>query len=329
MGSGFHEVFGGPHAEVNALRAAGPRARGSTLYVTLEPCKHFGKTPPCTDAIIESGVSRVVFGLKDPNPQAAGGAELLRQKGLEVEECPLGQELIEFYAYYFKHVKLSQSFVTAKWGMTADGRIASRVGDSHWVTSEESRARARLLRAESDAVVVGIGTVLRDDPKLTARTGDGREPMRVVVDSNLRTPPSSELFAVAGGQVVMACAESAPQEAEAALRARGAEVLRLPAPGGRVDICALLDRLHSMGKLRILVEGGSTLLGTIFDARRIDEVYVFIAPKVVGGKQAPGAISGRGVSRMADAVGLSEARWEKVGPDMLLYGRMGSWDWMR
>lgn len=328
VGSGFHEAFGGPHAEVNALGAAGERARGATLYVTLEPCKHFGKTPPCTEAILRSGVSRVVFGVRDPNPEAAGGGALLREKGLEVEEFPLGAELRSFYAYFYKHVRRSQSFVVAKWGMTADGRLATRTGDSRWVTCEESRARARLLRAESDAVIVGVGTVLRDDPRLTARTGDGREPMRVVVDSNLRTPPGSELFTVAGGQVIMACAESAPAQAEDALRARGAEIMRLSAPGGRVDICALFDRLHERGRLRLLVEGGSTLLGAIFDARRVDEAYVFIAPKVVGGRQAPGAVSGRGVTRMADALALGDVSWEPIGSDMLLRGRLGTWDWM-
>jgi riboflavin-specific deaminase-like protein len=212
--------------------------------------------------------------------------------------------------------------------MTADGRLASRTGDSRWVTSDGSRTLARKLRAESDAVLVGIGTLLRDDPKLSARGGDRREPMRVIVDSSLRTPPSAEVFSVAGGSVVVACGEDADQKKEAELRKRGAEVIRFPAPGGRVHLEALLEELHERGKLRIMIEGGPTLLGAAFDAKRVDEVCVFIAPKVIGGKQAPGAVSGRGITRMSNALELMETRWEAVGADIMLRGRVGPHDWM-
>jgi diaminohydroxyphosphoribosylaminopyrimidine deaminase/5-amino-6-(5-phosphoribosylamino)uracil reductase len=212
--------------------------------------------------------------------------------------------------------------------MTADGRLASRTGDSHWVTADVSRERARRLRAECDAVMVGVGTVLRDDPKLSARSGDRREPARVIVDSSLRTPASSELFTVAGGPVWVACAESASPEQERALKERGAEVMRLPAPGGRVSFEALMDRLHTLGKLRLLVEGGATLLGAAFDAGCVDEVCIFIAPKVIGGKQAPGAVSGRGITRMAQAMALRDVTWEPSGPDMVLRGLVGAHDWM-
>ncbi len=331
-GEGFHETFGGPHAEVVALEAAlggaGERAKDGTLYVSLEPCRHEGKTPPCTDAIIDAGIARVVYACADPNREAAGGGELLRQKGVEVARDVLGEKARDFYAYFFKHVRRGKSFVTAKWAMTADGRLATRTGDSRWVTSDDARARARILRAESDVVIVGVGTVLRDDPKLTARTGDGREPLRVVVDSGLRTPPGSELFSVAGGGVLVACAESAPEEREKALRKRGADVLRLPAPGNRVSFEALLDALHERGKLRLLLEGGGTLLGAAFDSGAVDEVCVFMAPKIVGGKQAPGAVQGRGVARMTDALPLTGERWENVGADIMLRGRVGEWDWM-
>jgi diaminohydroxyphosphoribosylaminopyrimidine deaminase/5-amino-6-(5-phosphoribosylamino)uracil reductase len=327
VGEGFHRQYGAPHAEVNALAAAGAKARGSTVYVTLEPCRHEGKTPPCTDALVAAGVSRVVFAASDPNPVAAGGAAVLRDKGVAVDGGVLGGRATAFYSYFFKHVRRSQSYVLAKWGMTADGRIATTTGDSHWITSDEARARARLLRAASDVVMVGVGTVLRDDPRLTARCDDRREPLRVIVDSLLRTPPSAELFTVAGGAVVLACAESADAEREARLRERGAEVLRLPSHGSRVSIEALLDELHRRGKLRIMVEGGSTLLGATFDARRIDEVCVFVASKIVGGKQAPGAVSGRGLARMSEALALADARWEAAGPDMMLRGRIGSHDW--
>ena len=333
VGEGFHEEFGGPHAEVVALRAAGGRAKGSTLYVTLEPCRHEGKTPPCTEAVAQAGVARVVYAVADPHPEAAGGAVLLREKGIEVaklspEDSPAARDARELYGYFHKHVRRNESFVTAKWAMTADGRLATRTGDSRWVTSEESRARGRLLRAESDALIVGVGTVLRDDPRLSARTGDGREALRVVVDSSLRTPSEAELFNCAGCGVLVACAEDAPAEREKALAGRGAEILRLPAPGGRVDLGSLLEKLHERGKLRLMMEGGGTLLGAAFDARRVDYACVFIAPKVVGGRQAPGAVQGRGLTRMAEAMEIADARWEPIGREMLLHGRVGDWDWM-
>ena len=329
VGEGIHEYFGGPHAEVNALAAAGERARGATLYVTFEPCRHQGKTPPCTDAILAAGVTRVVYAAADPNPEACGGGEVLRERGVMVSPGVMAQEGEEFYAYFCKHVRRGRSFVIAKWAMTADGRLATRKGDSHWVSSEASRERARLLRAECDVVAVGIGTVLRDDPRLSSRTGDGREPLRVVVDSGLRTPPTSELFNVAGGSVLIACSESAAEDREEALKKRGAAVLRLPSPGGRVSIEALLDALHERGKLRVLVEGGPTLLGALFDVGLVDEARVFVAPKIVGDKQSPGAVSGRGVARMSGALEIARARWEVVGPDILRSGRVGDWDWMK
>ena len=333
VGEGFHKEFGGAHAEVAALQAAGEKAKGSTLYVTLEPCRHEGKTPPCTEAVAAAGVSRVVYAVSDPTPEAAGGAEVLGGKGIEVaklspDDSPAAREALDLYGYFYKHVRRKQCFITAKWAMTADGRLATRTGDSKWVSSDEARARSRLLRAESDTLIVGVGTVLRDDPRLSARTGDGREPLRVVVDSGLRTPPASELFTVAGCGVVLACAESAPPERDEALKKRGAEILRLPAPGGRVSLEALLEKLHERGRLRVMVEGGGTLLGAAFDAGRVDYACIFIAPKVVGGKQAPGAVQGRGITRMSEAFGIGGARWEAVGPDMLLHGRVGLWDWM-
>jgi diaminohydroxyphosphoribosylaminopyrimidine deaminase/5-amino-6-(5-phosphoribosylamino)uracil reductase len=333
VGEGFHEEFGGPHAEVVALRAAGGKAKGATLYVTLEPCRHEGKTPPCTGAVAQAGVARVVYAVADPHPEAAGGADVLRGMGIEVaklspEDSPAARDGRELYGYFHKHVRRNESFVLAKWAMTADGHLATRTGDSRWVTSEESRARGRLLRAESDALLVGVGTVLRDDPRLSARTRDGREALRVIVDSSLRTPSEAELFSCAGRGVLIACAEDAPAEREKALAGRGAEVLRLPAPGGRVSLESLLENLHGRGKLRLMMEGGGTLLGAAFDAKRVDYACVFIAPKVVGGRQAPGAVQGRGLTRMAEALEIADARWEPIGREMLLHGRVGDWDWM-
>jgi diaminohydroxyphosphoribosylaminopyrimidine deaminase/5-amino-6-(5-phosphoribosylamino)uracil reductase len=328
VGEGHHEQFGGPHAEINAMKAAGDRVAGSTVYVTLEPCSHEGKTPPCAKALIDAKVGRVVYSTDDPNPEAAGGGEVLSLAGIDVEAGVLAERGRAFYSYFYKHVRASQSYVIGKWAMTADGRIASRTGDSRWVTSDESRKSARRLRSRCDVVMVGIGTILRDDPRLTARSGDRREPLRVIVDSSLRTPPSSEIFNVAGGVVVIACSESASEEKEAELRDRGAEFIRVPAPGGRVKLESVLEELHERGKLRILIEGGATLLGAAFDAKRVDEVCVFMAPKIIGGKQSPGAVSGRGITKMTNALQLEDARFEPSGPDILLRGRIGAHDWM-
>lgn len=332
-GEGIHEAFGGPHAEVNALKVAGERARGSTVHVSLEPCRHAGKTPPCTEALIAAGVSRVVYAMGDPDPEHAGAAAL-KEKDVEVVRLDpaaspgLAAEARSLYSYFWKHVRRKAPFVIAKWAMTADGRTATRTGDSHWVTGEEARVRARRLRAESDAVVVGVGTVLRDNPMLTARSGDGREPVRVIVDSRLRTPPTAELFSVAGGPVLVACLESAPEDREEALEKRGATVVRIPTPGERVALDAVLDLLYQKGRLRILSEGGPTILGALFDAGRVDFAHVFVAPKIVGGGRAVGAVLGEGVPRMSKAIGIAEARWEEVGGDMLVSGRVGPWDWM-
>jgi diaminohydroxyphosphoribosylaminopyrimidine deaminase/5-amino-6-(5-phosphoribosylamino)uracil reductase len=328
VGEGSHESFGGPHAEVVALEAAGSRAKGATAYVSLEPCSHEGKTPPCTDAIMAAGVARVAYGSPDPDPGAAGGGDLLEEKGVKVARGVCEKEARDFYAYFFKHVRTGRPFVTAKWAMTLDGRLATRTGDSHWVTSATARERGRTLRAESDVVMVGVGTVLRDDPKLTARTGDGREPLRVVVDSDLKTPPGSELFSVAGAKTLLACTESADAERERLLNLRGAEVVRLPAIEGSVDLEALLAALHERGKLKLYVEGGRKLLGSLFDAKLVDEVRVFVAPKIVGGTKGAGAVAGEGVARMADALDITSARWETIGDEALLCGRVGDWDWM-
>ena len=312
IGEGWHQRYGQAHAEVNALAAAGDAARGATLYVTLEPCCHFGKTPPCTDAVIRAGIARVVAAMSDPIPQVAGrGAELLRQAGLTVAVGSCEPEARRLNAPYLKLVGKGRPYVHAKWAMTLDGKIATRTGDSKWISNEASRRRVHELRGRMDAIIVGIGTVLADDPLLTARPPGPRTPVRVVLDSHGRTPPTSQLARTARKTptwIVMA-GESAPQ-----LAALGCEVSSLP------DVGALLDEMGRRRMTNVLVEGGAAVLGSFLDAREIDEVHVFIAPRLAGGAEAKTPIAGAGVERIADALRLAECYVEMIEGDVYLHG---------
>src|SRR5579885_619836 len=314
VGEGWHQRFGGPHAEVNALAAAGEAARGATLYVTLEPCCHHGKTPPCTDAVLRAGVGRVVAAMPDPFPQVAGkGAELLRAAGVPVDRGTCEAAARRLNAPYLKLLATGRPYVHAKWAMTLDGKIATRTGDSRWVSNEASRRRVHELRGRMDAVLVGVGTVLADDPLLTARPPGPRTAARVVLDSRGRTPPGCRLAATARDVptlVVTAGAEPA------ALRAAGCEGLAL-AGGGRPSADALLAELGRRRMTNVLVEGGAEVLGSFLDARAIDEVHVFVAPKLAGGREALTPVGGRGVERIAEALPLAEWRVEVIEGDVL------------
>ncbi len=314
-GEGFHERAGTPHAEIHALRAAGDRARGGTLYVTLEPCSHAGRTGPCVEAVIAAGIRRVVVAMRDPDPQVNGaGVARLRAAGLEVDEG-VGEEaarrLNEMYAV---HRSLGRPFVLLKWAMTLDGRVATASGSSRWISSAESRAHAHRLRHQCDAVLVGVGTVLADDPELTARFAGARQPLRVVLDSRLRTPPTAR---VVGAGTLIATTVTGGDE----LRAKGAEVVRLPAGStGRVDVKPLLELLARRGVLGVLVEGGPRVHAAFFEAALVDKVVAYIAPKLVGGAWAPGPVAGRGVAAMSDALRLGRVSVERAGGDIVVTG---------
>jgi len=320
VGEGWHQRFGGPHAEVEALRAAGTGARGATLYVTLEPCCHYGKTPPCTRALIEAGVARVVAACRDPFPPvSANGLPELRAAGIAVEAGLLRREAQELNAPYFKLRATGRPFVTAKWAVSLDGKVATRTGDSRWVSSPQARERVQRLRAVSDAVLVGIGTVLADDPLLTCRVPSRRTLTRIVLDGSARLPLGSRLVeTVAEGPVLVAATAAAPAERLSGLRARGVEVLLLPAAEDGVSLEALLDELGRRAMTNLLVEGGSTVFAGFFARRLVDAVVVYLAPKLVGGERAPGALGGEGAAKMAEAVGLDLRDWERVGEDLEL-----------
>lgn len=305
VGEGWHQRYGGPHAEAHALAAAGPLARGATLFVTLEPCCHHGKTPPCADAVLAAGVARAVCAMADPFPLVAGGGlARLRQAGVAVE-LGLGEaEARRLNAPYLKLLARQRPYVHLKWAMTLDGKIATVTGDSKWISNEASRRRTHELRGVVDAIIVGVGTALADDPLLTARPAGPRVAARVVLDSRGRLPPAAALVRTAREvpTLVATLAESP------ALRAAGCEVLVLPAEGGRPSVAALLDELGRRRMTHVLVEGGAEVAGAFVEAGEVDEVHAFVAAKLAGGAVAPSPVGGRGVTRLADALRL--ARWE-------------------
>jgi diaminohydroxyphosphoribosylaminopyrimidine deaminase/5-amino-6-(5-phosphoribosylamino)uracil reductase len=322
VGEGWHQRYGQAHAEVNALAAAGEAARGATLYVTLEPCCHHGKTPPCTDAVLRAGIRRVVAAMEDPFPAVAGrGTALLRAAGLQVELGVGAAAARRLNAPYLKLLAMGRPWVHAKWAMTLDGKIATRTGDSRWISNEASRRRVHELRGRVDAILTGIGTALADDPQLTARPPGPRTAARVVLDSQGRLPPQSRLAAGAREVPVIVATASAAPERVAALRACGCEVLSLPAADGRVELDGLLAEMGRRRFTNVLVEGGGGVLGSFLDRGAIDEVHAFIAPFLAGGSAAVTPVAGRGVERIADAVRLAEWCFEDVAGDLYVHGR--------
>jgi len=321
-GQGWHERFGGPHAEVNAIRAAERArrgaARGATMYVTLAPCCTQGKTPPCTEAVIRAGLARVVVGAADPT-QPEGVAQL-RAAGIDVAEGMLGDECRDQNAPFFKLRLRGLPYVIAKWAMTLDGRIATATGDSRWISCEESRRRVHELRNRVDAVLIGIGTALRDDPLLTCRLPGGRNPRRVVLDSRARLSLESALVrSVQDAELLVASAEDAPEDRVAALQEAGCRTLALPAEHGRVSLTALMQALGRMELTNVLVEGGRDVFTAAFRARLVDEVWVFVAHKIVGAGRAP--VGDLQVERMAEALALSGRAIEPSGTDTFIRAR--------
>ncbi len=323
VGRGHTRPPPGPHAEAVALAQAGEEARGAELYVTLEPCAHHGRTPPCTEAIVRAGIARVHVALLDPDPQVNGrGVEALRRAGIEVTVGEGEEEAERLLEAYLKHRRTGLPFVVAKFACSLDGRIGAASGDSRWVSGPQSRAWAHRLRTQVDAIVVGSQTVLVDDPQLTARPGGRlapRQPLRVVVDSRGRTPPTAQVLGP-GAPTLVATTEVSPPAWREAIGAAGAEVAVLPPREGRVDLQALLALLGGRGILTLLVEGGGVLLGSFFDQGLVDKVHVVIAPVVIGARQAPLAVVGRGAVRMAEAVRLRWVTVRRLGEDVLVTG---------
>ncbi len=321
VGRGYHPRAGDLHAEVFALQEAAGRERGATLYVTLEPCVHSGRTPPCIEAIISAGIHRVVVAMEDPDARVSGqGLRRLAEAGIGTTVGVGEHEARQLNEAYIKHRTLGLPFVTAKWAMTLDGRIATRSGESRWISGEASRLLTHELRAVSDAILVGIGTVLADDPALTARIpGAVRAPRRIILDSTLRIPTDARALAQDGTPVIVATTSRARTAARKALEARGIEVLEAQGPGGRVDLGALLRELGRRDVLSLLVEGGGTVHGAFIDAGLVDKVLVFIGPQIVGGP-APGPVGGAGVEALARAWRLAGATVRQLDHDVVIEG---------
>ena len=326
-GVGRTQPPGGDHAELRALAAAGDRARGATVFVTLEPCNHHGRTPPCTDALIEAGVAAVHYAVGDPDPHVSGaGRRRLEEAGIAVEVGDGADEAARLLEGYLHHRRTGRPFVIAKFAASLDGRIAASSGDSRWVSGPETLAWAHEQRPGLDAIVVGSNTVLVDDPQLTARPADGSErvhqPLRVVVDSRGRVGEGARVLDAPDGpsSTLIATTEASQPEWRAGIERLGAEVAVLPARDGHVDLAALLVELERRGALTVLFEGGGVLLGSLFDGRLVDRVQAIIAPIVIGAAGAPSAVAGRGVERMAQAPRLREVTVERLGDDTLISG---------
>ena len=329
LAKGYHARAGADHAEVDALRAVGGRAPGAELYVTLEPCHHRGRTPPCTAAILKAGIRRVIIGATDPNPRTDGrGISRLRRAGVEVTTGVLAESCARLLEPFSKLIRTGRPWVVLKLATTLDGRIATRTGHSQWVTGPSARRAVHRLRNRCDAIMVGAGTVTADDPALTCRIPRGRDPLRVILSGTLSFPAGSRVVnaqgPLGGPTALVATTRRSGAVQAAELRQRGAEVVRLPSRQGQVDLGALLDHLGQRDVMSVLVEGGGQVTAAFLSAGLVDRVVWFIAPKIVGGVHAVPAVGGRGVARMDDALQVSDLRISRVGEDLMIDGRMGA-----
>lgn len=328
VGRGHHARAGTDHAEVVALRKAGSHARGATLYVNLEPCAHIGRTGPCTEALIDAGVSRVVVAMRDPDPQVDGrGIARLREAGIEVEIGLLEDQARRLNESYVKHRRTGMPFVTLKWAMSLDGKIGADRGSATEITGEAARRYAHSLRNTHDAVLVGVQTVLADDPLLTCRLPGGRNPLRVVLDSRLRTPADARVVAVgaAGGAeapTLIATTAAAPPAQVEAMRRAGVEVLVIDQAPQGVNLRSLMVELGRRGVLSVLIEGGGTVNASALAAGVVDKVIALVAPRLVGGALAPTPVDGPGLAGASGVVRLSEVRARRLGKDILIEGKV-------
>ena len=326
LADGWHRQFGGPHAEVNALSAAGTAVdlTGATLYVTLEPCAHHGKTPPCVQAILESGIPRVVIAHVDPHQDVSGrGIEQLRSAGRKVQVGLLENAARQLNAPYHKRLATGRPWVLAKWAMTLDGKIATRTGSSQWITNSESRERAHQLRGRVDAIIVGRNTIIRDDPALTARPPGPRTATRVAVDSRAQIALDSELVKTAGQTPTMiVVGPAAPSESCTALEKAGCAIVTCSAADPNDRLEQMLEELGNRQMTNVLIEGGGQLLGSFLDRHLVDEAHIFVAPKIIGGHEAVSAVAGTGVPEVEDAWRLQQPAVEILNDNVYVHGRL-------
>lgn len=328
IAEGFHDVIGGAHAEVAAFKNATENVAGGTLYVNLEPCSHYGRTPPCAKAIIEAKIKKVVVAMIDPNPKVSGrGVQMLRDAGIEVEVGVLGEEAKKLNEIFINYVVRKKPFVILKTAMTLDGKIASAKGDSKWVTSEASRAYVHVLRDRVAAIMVGINTVIKDNPMLTTRLKDkeGKDPVRIVVDSKGIIPMDSKVLCKdSKAGVILATTSNIIKEKEMQLVDKGVKIIKADGADGRVDLAKLSEELYKLEIDSILLEGGGTLNSAALEAGIVDKAMFFIAPKILGGKEAVTPVEGCGKSLMSDAVKLKDVSFSKYGEDILVEGYIES-----
>lgn len=321
IGQGYHEEFGKAHAEVNAFNSLKESAEGATIYVTLEPCSHYGKTPPCVDRIIENKISKVVIGTLDPNPLVAGrGVKKLKDFGIEVVVGVLEEECKRVAEVFMKYIITKEPFVVLKTAMTLDGKIATESGESKWITCEESRKEVHKLRNELSAIMVGVNTVIKDNPELTCRIEGGRNPIRVIVDSKLRIPIKSKVINDKLARTIIATTEYASKEKINELNSLGVEVLVAKAKEGRVDLQDLMIKLGESNIDGILLEGGGNLSFSALEEGIVDKLQVYIAPKIIGGEKSKTPVGGRGVEKLSEAIFLKNMTTSYVGEDILIQG---------
>lgn len=324
VGCGWHRKAGTPHAEVHALNQAGELAQGADVYVTLEPCAHYGKTPPCSKALVEAKVKNVYGGLLDVNPKVAGkGFKILEDAGIHVEYGFLQDELRKQNEVFFKWIEHKKPFVVLKAAMTLDGKIATAIGQSKWITNETSRAYGYKLRDIYDGIMVGINTVIEDNPMLTARVDGGKNPIRIVVDSSLKIDINANVVQDKSAKTIIATTDKADKDKILKLQAQDVDVIVVDKDeNDKVDIEKLLDILGQQNICSILVEGGATLSGSFVAKKLVDKVYFFIAPKIVGGKEAKTPVAGTGILNLQEALALKDIQIEKLEEDILIIGRV-------
>ncbi len=321
IGRGYHEKAGMSHAEIIALDEAGKNAKGANLYVTLEPCAHFGRTPPCTDTIIKSRVKEVIVGMVDPNPLNNGrGINMLRKQRIKVRVGFLEDKLRKINEVFIKYISKRMPFVTVKVAQSLDGRIATKRGDSKWITSDKSRSFSHRIRSNYDAIMVGVNTILRDNPKLDTWFSK-RHPIKIVVDSQLSTPADSNIFSAASRVIIVTLPSRLGQETEnRKILAQKAKILEVKEKAGQINLKSMMKKLAQLEITNILAEGGGTLIGSLFDEGLVDKILFFVSPKIIGGKEAIGSVMGEGIARIDKAIKLNAVRLRRLGEDFLVEG---------
>lgn len=324
IGEGYHEVYGGPHAEVNAFRNAKEDVKGATMYVTLEPCSHYGKTPPCANVIVQKKISKVVIGMIDPNPMVAGrGIKILQDNGIEVITGVLEEEVKKLNEIFIKYITTKLPFCILKTAMTLDGKIATYIGDSMWITNEASRSYVHKIRNRVSGIMVGVGTILADNPKLTTRLHNkkGKDPTRIIVDTTARIPLDSNVFNNnSKAKTIIATTEKADSEKLRSIKEKGAEIIITPLKDNKVDLSFLMKSLGESGIDSVLIEGGSTLNYSALEEGIIDKFISFIAPKIIGGNEAKTPVGGKGIRYVKDAILLENIQVSRACEDIMIEG---------